>query len=169
MGGMLWPTVLMGLVAVILLWVGYNRGAGEHMAGLKAGGTLTLQILPLLAFAMIIAGMIPQLISREAIQQWVGDESGWKGLLIATVAGGLTPGGPYVCLPLVGGLLRAGVGTGVMVAYVTAWSLWAVGRVPMEIGILGWKFTLIRLVCTFFFPPFAGWLAMRFFNKVSVI
>jgi len=34
---------------------------------------------------------------------------------------------------------------------------------PMEVGILGWKVTLIRVVCTFFFPPIAGLIAHIFF------
>jgi hypothetical protein len=45
-----------------------------------------------------------------------------------------------------------------MVAYVTAWSLWDVARLPMEVGILGWRFTLIRFACAFQFPPPAGFL-----------
>jgi hypothetical protein len=53
-----------------------------------------------------------------------------------------------------------------MVAFLTAWSLWAVSRLPMEVGILGWKFTAIRLATTFFFPPAAGLLAQRFFANV---
>jgi hypothetical protein len=51
-----------------------------------------------------------------------------------------------------------------MVAFLTAWSLVAVSRLPMEVGILGWKFTLIRILTTFFFPPVAGFLAQTFFG-----
>jgi hypothetical protein len=29
----------------------------------------------------------------------------------------------------------------------------------MEVGILGWQFTLIRVASTFFFPPIAGFIA----------
>jgi uncharacterized membrane protein YraQ (UPF0718 family) len=72
------------------------------------------------------------------------------------VAGGLSPGGPYVSLPIVAGLLKSGASAGTMVAFLTGWSLWAVGRLPMEFGILGWKFTVIRLASTFIFPPIAG-------------
>jgi len=64
--------------------------------------------------------------------------------------------------------LRVGAGMGTMVALLTAWSLWAITRLPMEVGIMGWKFTLIRLACTFFFPPIAGLIANRFFSSVSV-
>jgi len=44
------------------------------------------------------------------------------------------------------------------------WSLWAFSRLPMEVGILGWKFTLIRVASTFFFPPIAGLIAQILFS-----
>jgi len=157
----------MGILALVAVAAGYASGGGKHMVGLKAAAKMTLEILPLLIFAFIIAGMVQVLIPKELISRWVGEESGLKGILIGTVAGGLTPGGPYVSLPLVAGLLKAGAGIGTMVAYLTAWSLWAVGRLPMEFGMLGWKFTLIRLACTFFFPPIAGFIAQLFFSNIK--
>ncbi len=156
---MLWPTLIMAVLAVIALAVGYLRGQDQHVLGLKAGWKMTVEILPLLVFAFILAGMVQVLIPREAIARWIGQEAGIKGVLIGTLTGALTPGGPYVSLPLAAGLLRAGAGIGTMVAFLTAWSLWAVARLPMEVGIMGWRFTLIRIACTFFFPPLAGFMA----------
>jgi uncharacterized membrane protein YraQ (UPF0718 family) len=164
---MLIPTIIMGALALILLFVGYNRGQSQHITGLKAALNMTIQILPLLIFAFIAAGMIQVLLPRELISKWVGAESGIKGIFIGTIAGALTPGGPYVSLPLAAGFLRAGAGIGTMVAFLTAWSLWAVARLPMEVGIMGWKFTLIRLASTFFFPPIAGLIAHVFFAGVK--
>jgi uncharacterized membrane protein YraQ (UPF0718 family) len=166
---MLIPTIIMGVIAVILLYIGYQKGGGEHILGLKAGGNMLLQIAPLLIFAFIIAGMIQVLLPTETISRWIGTESGFRGLLIGTVAGGLAPGGPYVSLPIAAGLLRAGASVGTMVAFLTAWSLWAVTRLPLEVGLMGWQFTLIRLACTFFFPPIAGLIANRLFSGISLI
>jgi len=56
-----------------------------------------------------------------------------------------------------------------MVALITAWSLLAVARLPIEIGLIGWKFTLIRLACVFFFPPIAGLIANKLFSGVTLI
>lgn len=162
------PTVVMGALAVVLLVLGYFRGEGEHLQGLRSGFGMILEILPLLVCAFIVAGMVQVLLPRELIAKWVGAESGFRGILVGTVAGGLSPGGPYVSLPIVAGLLRAGAGVGTMVAFLTGWSLWAVARLPMEVGILGWKFTLIRLCTTFFFPPVAGWLAHALFGGMHV-
>ncbi len=161
------PTVAMGILALIFVITGYATGEGKHLVGLKSAAKMTVEILPLLVFAFIIAGMVQVLIPKELISKWVGAESGLKGILIGTFAGGLTPGGPYVSLPIVAGLLKAGAGIGTMVAFLTSWSLWAVGRLPMEFGILGWRFTLVRLACTFFFPPIAGLIAQFFFSNIK--
>lgn len=161
---MIIPTIIMGVLAVTLLFIGYSKGEGQHIRGLKASLKMTMEILPLLIFAFIIAGMIQALLPREMLSKWIGEESGIKGILLGTMAGGLTPGGPYVSLPLAAGLLRAGAGVGTMVAFITGWSLWALSRLPMEIGILGWKFTVVRLATTFFFPPIAGFLAQTIFS-----
>lgn len=166
---MIIPTIIMGVIAIVLLFIGYQRGGGEHILGLKAAGNILLQIAPLLIFAFIVAGMIQLLVPLETIAKWVGAESGFRGILIGTAVGSLTPGGPYVTLPIAAGLWRAGAGIGTMVAFMTAWSLIAVSRMPLEVGILGWKFALIRLACVFFFPPIAGLIANRFFSGASVV
>ena len=165
---MLIPTIIMGVIALVLLFIGYQKGGGEHILGLKSAGTMVIQIIPLLIFAFIIAGMIQVIIPYELISKWIGTKSGFRGILIGTVAGGFAPGGPYISLPIAVGLLRTGASIGTMVAFLTGWSLWAVARLPMEVGIMGWKFTLIRLACTFFFPPIAGLIANRLFSGASV-
>jgi uncharacterized membrane protein YraQ (UPF0718 family) len=161
---MLIPTVVMGVLAIALLVIGYFKGGGEHIAGLKVGLNMTWQIIPLLVFAFVVAGMVQVLVPQELLNKWVGAESGFRGIIIGCIAGGLSPGGPYVSLPIAGGLLQAGAGVGTMVAYLTGWSLYAVGRLPMEVGILGWKLTVARLLSTLIFPPLAGLIANAFFS-----
>ncbi len=166
---MLIPTIIMGVIAVVLLYLGYQKGGGEHILGLKAAGNLLVQIIPLLIFAFIIAGMMQFLIPQEIIARWIGAESGFRGLLIGSIIGGFMPGGPMTSLPVAAGLLRVGANVGTMVAFLTGWSLLAVTRLPLEIGLMGWKFSLIRLACVFFFPPIAGLIANKFFSGVNVV
>jgi len=166
---MLIPTIVMGVIAVILLFIGYQKGGGEHILGLKFAGTILLQITPLLIFAFIVAGMVQHLVPTEIISKWVGTESGFRGIMIGAAVGSLVPGGPYVSFPVATGLLRAGAGIGTVVAFLTAWSLWAVSGIPLQIGILGWKFWLVRVACTFVFPPIAGLIANLLFSRVSVV
>lgn len=161
---MLVPTIVMAVLAIALLAAGYFKGEGQHLTGVKIALNMTWQIIPLLVFAFIVAGMVQVLIPKEQLNAWVGAESGFRGILIGAAAGGLSPGGPYVSLPIAAGLLQAGAGVGTMVAYLTGWSLWAVGRLPMEVGILGWKLTVARILSTLIFPPLAGLIANAFFS-----
>ena len=164
---MLVPTVIMAVIAIILVMIGYYKGDQVHLVGLRSAWKMTYQVLPLLIFAFIIAGMVQTLLPHDVINRWIGAESGFRGILIGTVAGGITPGGPYVSLPIIAGLMKSGAGVGTMVAFLTSWSLWAIARLPMEVGILGWRFTLIRLTSTFFFPPIAGLIAQTFFANFN--
>ena len=165
---MLIPTLIMGALAIVLLFVGYSKGQGQHLLGMNMTLKMLLQIMPLLICAFIVAGMVQVLLPKDLISRWVGAEAGMRGIWIGTVAGGLTPGGPYISLPVVAGLMRTGAGVGTLVAFLTAWSLWSVARLPMEIGLLGWRFTAIRLACTFVFPPIAGFLAHALFKSVAL-
>ena len=166
---MLIPTIIMGSLAIVLAFISYNKGGGEHILGLKSAGNMLIQIVPLLIFAFIVAGMIQVLIPQEMISKWIGAESGFRGLLIGSALGGLTPGGPFVSMPIAAGLLRTGASIGTMVAFISGWSLWAITRLPMEVGLMGWKFTLIRIACTFFFPPIAGLIANKFFSGITLL
>jgi len=161
------PTIIMGVLALTLLIIGYRQGEGQHITGLKTTLNMTIEIFPLLVCAFIVAGMVQVLLPRDLLTHWVGEQSGIRGLLIGSLAGGLAPGGPFVSLPVAAGLLRSGASAGTMVAFLTGWSLWAVSRLPMEVGILGWKFTLLRFVSTLIFRPIAGAIAQIINNAMK--
>ncbi len=92
---MLIPTIVMAVLAVTLLLIGYYRGTGEHIAGTRTGLVMIVQILPLLLCAFIIAGMVQVLLPQELIGRWVGAESGLRGLLIGSAAGGSRTAGGF--------------------------------------------------------------------------
>lgn len=164
---MLLPTVIMASLAFILLVLGYFKGDNSSLNGLKIGFKMVLDVLPLLFFAFIVAGMVQSLIPTALISKWIGQEAGLRGIIIGTLTGAIAPGGPYVSLPIAAALMKSGAGAGTMVAFITGWSLWAISRLPMEIGLLGWKFTAVRLLSTFFFPPIAGLIAHVFFGGIK--
>ena len=165
---MLIPTVIMGVAAVILMIIAYKKENVEYLTGLKFAWQTTIEIMPMLIFAFIIAGMVQVLIPKEVIAKFIGEEAGIKGILIGAIAGGLTPGGPYVSFPIAAGLMRSGAGVGTLVAFITGWSIWSLGRLPMEIGIMGWKFTVARIVSTIVFPLLAGVFAHFIFSGMKL-
>ena len=125
---------------------------------MAAGRTLWRNLLILL-LGFVIAGLVQVLVPKELIARWLGAQAGVKGILVACGVGGLVPGAPYAVFPLVATLYQAGAGVGAVVGFVSAWSLWSVSRLPVEMALIAPKPALIRYGITFVVPPLAGLLA----------
>ena len=154
---------VMGLLVIALgvlcLWRGGVALLGE---GLRAGSKGAVQLVPLLAVVFLLAGFTEVLLPRAIVAAWLSDAAGLRGLLIAWVAGALTPGGGPVGLPLAAALMRSGAGIGVLVTYVTSMSLLSFVRVPLELGTYGPRLTALRIVSSIVLPLIAGVTAQVF-------
>lgn len=127
--------------------------------GLKAGGKLFLHILPTMLLAFVAAGLVSVLLPRELMSRWLGEESGLRGMIIATMAGAFTPGGPFIQFPIVAALFKAGAGVAPLMSYITAWSILGVNRFLIyEVPMLGWKLSLARMTASLVFPIIIGLL-----------
>ena len=152
-------TLAMIVVAVTLLAIAFGRGRDVPLAGLQAAGRTLWRNLAILLLGFIIAGLAQVLIPKDIITDWLSDQAGTRGIFIASVVGGLVPGAPYAVFPLVGTLYQAGAGLGAVVSFVSAWSLWSVSRLPVEMALIDPKPALVRYAITFVVPPIAGLLA----------
>ena len=162
---MLPATIVMIVLALALLGFAYAHGV--HAEGLRSALRTFLSILPLLLAVFTIAGLVEVLVPKEKVAVLLGDQAGFRGILLGCFAGAVTPGGPYVSFPLVATIYHAGAGIGTVVAFVTSWSLWAVTRLPLEIGIVGPRVTLVRVLSTLIFPPVAGLIARSLFSGLA--
>src|SRR5260370_29311772 len=105
-------------------------------------------------------------VPQEVVSRYFGQQSGLRALLIATVAGVLTPGGPMVSVPLMVALAHSGAALPPLVAYMTAWSLFGMQRIiAWEAPLMGWKFVAVRVVPSLAFPVVAGWLVAPFYHE----
>ena len=152
-------TLILAVVAAILLIIAFWRGRDLPLAGLRAAGRTLWRNLALLLLGFLIAGLAQVLIPREWITRWLGTRAGFKGVLIGCVIGGLMPGAPYATFPLVAALYQAGASLGAVVGFVSAWALWSVSRLPLDMALRDPKPGLVRFAITFIGPPVAGLLA----------
>jgi uncharacterized membrane protein YraQ (UPF0718 family) len=152
-------TLVLAAAAAALLLFALRRGTGVALDGLLAAWQTLRRNLVLLILGFVLAGLVQVLIPRELITRWLGDEAGIKGILIGCVVGGLVPGAPYATFPLVASLYQAGASLGAVVGFVSAWALWSVSRLPVEMALIDPRPALIRYGVTFIVPPLAGMLA----------
>jgi hypothetical protein len=76
------------------------------------------------------------------------------GVLLATVGGALTPGGPVVGFAIGAAALKGGAGAPQVIAYSTAWALYAIHRlvlyeVPMMPPRVVWLRAMVSLPLPF--------------------
>lgn len=152
-------TVFFVALAVIsgagVLW---QHGGGAFADALLRATGLMIWIIPVLVGALLVGAYVQRLVPRETMEHWLGGRSGLRGLTVATVAGAITPGGPFTAFPLVVGLHRAGASTAVCVAYLTAWSVLGINRVLVwELPFLGVDFVALRLLVSLPLPFLAGY------------
>lgn len=158
--------IVMACLALVSVAIAYKRGAVG--AGLVETGRLTLQVAPVLVPAFVLAGMVSVLLPTEMLTRWLGAESGLRGLSIGTLAGALTPGGPFLAFPLLAVLLKGGAGVGAVTAFLTSWALLGVHRIlAFEIPILGLRFVLVRSLASLAAPILVGWTAQILWTRLG--
>src|SRR4029453_7968304 len=118
---------LWGSVAVLAFMV-WRRGRVLALAPAREGAVDFINIAPRIALGVIGSGYIAAIIPPEVITGWLGPDSGWMGVLAATIAGAATPGGPVGGFSIGAGALKGGGGTPPGIAYVISWALFAFQR-----------------------------------------
>ena len=153
-------TYILAAAAVVLGVVAYIKDPGLPAIGVKNGLSLLWFVLPRLVPALILAGLMQVLVPQEVVARYFGHAAGLRALVIASIAGMLTPGGPMVSVPLLVAAANSGAGTGSLVAYMTAWSLFGLQRIiAWEAPLMGWHFVSVRIAASFMLPVLAGWIA----------
>lgn len=151
----LWATVLgVGLLT-------FKRGKPVFQDALKRGATDFIDVAPRVAIGVIGAGFIAAIIPPEFITGSLGPDTGWFGVLMATIAGAATPGGPVIGFSLGAVALKSGAGSPQVIAYVVAWALFAFQRMILwEIPFMPARFVWFRAAVSLPFPFLAAALAM---------
>ena len=159
--GSLWRSwLVIGVLVILLAVIAWRTGGAARIGqALLSGSELFLVVLPNLILGFLLAGFLHVLLPSHLIVSWMGHGSGFRGLMVGTAAGMLTPGGPFTHFPILGSLLSKGAGVGPICAYIAAWSLVGLNRfLVWELPILGPRVACVRFLASVGLPPFIGWL-----------
>ena len=154
------------LICAVLAW----RAGGPQRVGtaLTSGGQLFVGVLPNLILGFALAGFLHVLLPTDLIGKWMGEGSGVKGLLVGTVGGMLTPGGPFTHFPILASFVSKGAAEGPVCAYIAAWSLIGFNRwIIWELPLLGPKIACARFLASLGFPPLIGWVSALLSRRLS--
>ena len=145
--------ILVGLAALFAL----SQRNGTLLRGFQIACGHTWRILPRVPIAIMAAGFIAAMLPDEITGVWLGTESGIVGILIASLVGAFVPSGPIVAFPVVIALDRAGAGMPQLIAFLTAWEVYALHRILIwELPLMSVGFVWRRLIGAALVPPLAG-------------
>lgn len=154
-------TILLGLAAAAI-WRHLRRTNPDALPEIAARSRNTvIFMVPRIFAGLIGAGFMAALLPVDQIERLFGDNSGALGVALASVAGILTPGGPFVAFAIGASALKAGATLPPMMAYITAWSVLNVNRtLTYEIPFMGRRLTWIRLLASIPAPLLIGGLLL---------
>jgi uncharacterized membrane protein YraQ (UPF0718 family) len=157
-----WSAAVIATLAVTAATIVFFRdGQARFLAILTDDLGLFGMMLPKVLAGCLIGAFVTLLLPREAIVRWVGADSGIWGILLATVAGAILPGGPFTIYPIAGAFLAVGADAGAACAFVISWTLLGYARVLVwELPFFGLDFITWRILFSIPLPIIAG-LAAR--------
>ena len=157
------------LIVNLLLWVmvavlaltAAVRSKALFREGATEGARDFVLLLPRIMIGVVGSGYIAAIMPQDLISNWIGPNSGLLGIAIATGAGAITPGGAVVGFSVGAAALKGGGGAPQVIAYSTAWSLYAVQRlINWEVAMMPPRVVWLRAAVSIPLPFLAGVGAM---------
>jgi uncharacterized membrane protein YraQ (UPF0718 family) len=155
-----WSTASVAIAVAVSAGVVYWRdGQARFLDILVSDFSLFVDILPKVLAACLIAAFVAVLMPREVVLRWVGAESGLLGIVVATLAGVVCPGGPITIFPIAAAFVAIGADIGAAIAFITSWTLLGYTRVLVwEWPFFGAEFVIWRIIISIPLPLIAGLL-----------
>ena len=144
-------TKILYVVAVVLLLLSWFKDRQKTKMALKKAWKAFENILPQFLIIILIVGMALAVLNPDVISRLIGQESGWFGLVIASLIGSITLIPGFVAFPLASALLKSGAGFMQIAIFISTLMMVGIVTIPVEIKYFGRKATLTRNLLAFAF------------------
>jgi uncharacterized membrane protein YraQ (UPF0718 family) len=155
-------TLILYLVAMIcLVWSFLKNRQKTRMAMNKAFKSFE-NILPQFLVVLILVAVCLSVLDTETISLFLGKNSGFLGVLVASLVGAITLIPGFVAFPAAAALMQGGAGVVQIAAFVSSLMMVGVVTLPLEIKYFGRRAALLRNLLAYIFSLIAavwvGWL-----------
>lgn len=135
--------IFYGLAAIGLI-VSLIKSKEKTKLALKKAWKAFDNILPQFLGIILLIGIILSLLTPQQISQVIGEDSGWIGVLIASIIGSITLIPGFLAFPLAAALLENGAGYMQIGAFVSTLMMVGIVTMPVEFLYFGKKATFLR-------------------------
>ena len=132
------------IFTVFALSLSVYKSKQKTMQALKKAWKSLENILPHLLAIVMVIGVALSYLTPEQISQFMGAESGFWGVFIASIIGSITLIPGFIAFPLSAALLNNGAGVMQIAAFISTLMMVGIITIPLEIQYFGKKAALLR-------------------------
>lgn len=144
-------TMALYVITCIVLLVSFIKSKEKTILALKKAWKSFENILPQFLTILVIIGIILAILTPEQISSIIGNESGWLGVVVASLIGSITLVPGFIAFPLASALLKNGAGYMQIAAFISTLMMVGIVTIPLEMKYFGKKSALIRNIEAFIF------------------
>ena len=151
-------TVVLYVLATSALIASFMKSKEKTKSALKKAWKSFENILPQFTGIIVLIGIMLAVLTPEQISSFLGQSSGWIGILVAALIGAITLVPSFVAFPLAAALLQNGAGYMQIAAFISTLMMVGVVTIPIEISYFGKKATITRNISAFVFSLVVAWI-----------
>jgi uncharacterized membrane protein YraQ (UPF0718 family) len=139
LGISIFPLVIIGIVVILAVF-----NWEKTWSGVKKGISMFISILPTFLTVLVLVSVFLYLVPESMIKNYLGQSSGWQGLLLGSAIGSVALIPAFVAAPLASVILKEGASILSVSAFITTLMMVGVITLPVEFRYLGKRAALWR-------------------------
>ncbi len=144
-------TASLYVLTIGLLAVSFTKDKKKTVMAFKKAWKSLENILPQFLAIILIIGIMLSILSPQTISKLIGQQSGWIGMIAASVIGSITLIPGFVAFPLAAALLKSGAGFMQIAVFISTLMMVGIVTIPVEMKYFGRKATILRNSLAFVF------------------
>ncbi len=132
------------LLCFVLLGVSLAKDRAKTLMALQQAWKSFENMLPQFLSIFIVIGLTLAVLSPATISRFIGQQSGWGGVVIGSLIGSVTLIPGFIAFPLAAALLQSGAGYTQIAVFISTLMMVGIVTLPLEIQYFGKKAALTR-------------------------
>ncbi len=131
-------------IALLGIVFSFYRNKQKSIKALKIALKGTVNMAPAIGIILILVGLLMGFFKPELISKLLGNQSGFIGIALASIAGAILMIPSLIAFPLTASLVKSGASISVAAAFITTLTMIGFVTLPIEIKEMGKRLTLLR-------------------------
>ncbi len=150
--------ISLNITALLLILISALKDRAKTQKAFRIALQSGKNMLPILLLVIVFIGILLGWIPNAWIQKYLGQSSGFWGVLGAGLIGSVVMMQSFIAYPLASSLLNSGASLSVIATFLTTLTMIGTASLPLQVQQLGKPITIYRNLFSFIFAIIIGLL-----------